>query len=425
MGFVTRDVPLDHPDFGKAFPCVCQREVIAARRGTRLRELSNLSAVTDKTFESFLLELPGLNDTQLLTLRTAHSLAADYARDPQGWLLFQGTYGSGKTHLAAAIANDCLARGQDVIFMTAPDLLDHLRSTFGPDSNVEYDDLFEQVRTTRLLILDDLGAESPTAWAQEKLYQLINHRYLNRLNTVVTTNIDPANLDPRVRSRLMDWHLTRLINLSLPDFRRGEPLPEQSSISSLELYADMVFETFHLRQNDLVPKDRHNLQEVYDIALAYAKDPQGWLTLMGGPGTGKTHLAAAIANYRARMGEAAILVTASDLLDYLRAAFGPSSNASYDKRFTELKTIPMLVIDQLDLANPSSWALEKLRQIVNYRYVAHQPTVFTTAQEFNTLDPVIRSRMADVRRNRIFLITVPDFKGGGPAAKRYPGQYAP
>lgn len=423
MGFVTRDVPVGHPDFGKAFPCVCQRDEIATRRSARLRELSNLSAVTDKTFESFLLDLPGLSETQLQTLRNAHSLAADYARDPQGWLLLQGTYGGGKTHLAAAIANDCLARGQDVIFMTAPDLLDHLRSTFGPDSNVEYDDLFEQVRATRLLILDDLGAESPTAWAQEKLYQLINHRYLNRLSTVITTNVDPANLDPRVRSRLMDWHLTRLINISLPDFRRGEPLPEQSSISSLGMYGDMVFETFDLRQGDLVPKDRHNLQEAYDIALAYAKNPQGWLTFLGGSGCGKTHLAAAIANYRSRLGEAAILVTASDLLDYLRAAFGPGSNASYDKRFMELKSIPMLVIDQLDLANPSPWALEKLRQVVNHRYVARLPTVYTTAQEFNTLDGVIRSRLADVRRSRVYLITAPDYKGGGPLTptRRYAG----
>ncbi|HML24569.1 MAG TPA: ATP-binding protein [Aggregatilinea sp.] len=418
MGYVTHDVPLDHPHFGKAFPCVCQQETIAARRNTRLREMSNLSAVADKTFDSFLLDLPGFNESQLSTLRAAHSLALDYAHNPQGWLLFQGTYGSGKTHLAAAIANEVLARGQDVIFITTPDLLDHLRSTFGPDSNVEYDDLFEQVRATRLLILDDLGAESPTAWAQEKLYQLINHRYLNRLNTVITTNVEPENIDPRVRSRLMDHHLTRPINLNVPDFRAAAPLPEQSPISGLNLYGDMVFETFDLRQGDLVPKDRHNLQEAYDIALSYAKDPDGWLTLMGGSGCGKTHLAAAIANYRARLDEPAILVTASDLLDYLRAAFGPSSSTSYDKRFAELKSIPMLVIDQLDLTNPSPWALEKLRQIVNHRYVARLPTVFTTAQEFATLDPVIRSRLADTRRSHVFLITAPDYKGGG---RRYPG----
>lgn len=418
MGFVTRAVPLGHPDFGKAFPCVCQRERIAARRSESLRALSNLDALADKTFESFELDLPGLSSNQLLSLRTGYSLALTYAQNPEGWLLFQGTYGSGKTHLAAAIANYCLARGRTVIFMTAPDLLDHLRSTFGPESNVEYDDLFEQVRTTPLLVLDDLGAESPTAWAQEKLYQLINHRYLHRLSTVITTNVDLGTVDPRVRSRLVDWHLTRIIGLNLPDYRRGETLPEQSPLSSLGLYGDMVFETFDLRGNDLPADERKNLQEAYEVALEFARNPNGWLAFIGKPGCGKTHLAAAIANYRYRMGEPTILVTVADLLDYLRAGFSPTPTTSFEKRFAELKTVPLLVMDQLDLANASSWSLEKLRQIINHRYVARLPTVFTSAQEFNHIDPAIRSRLADVRRSRVFFVLASDYKGGGPGTTR-------
>src|SRR5690606_1888075 len=78
MGFVTRAVPVSHPDFGKAFPCVCQRERIAARRSEHLRALSNLDALADKTFESFELDLPGLSSNQLQSLRTAYSLALGY-----------------------------------------------------------------------------------------------------------------------------------------------------------------------------------------------------------------------------------------------------------------------------------------------------------------------------------------------------------
>jgi len=81
-----------------------------------------------------------------------------------------GTYGCGKTHLAAAIGNFRDAMGEEVIFQVVPDLLDHLRATFSPNSSISYDSLFEQVRSTRLLILDDLGTQSATPWAKEKLF---------------------------------------------------------------------------------------------------------------------------------------------------------------------------------------------------------------------------------------------------------------
>ena len=82
LGYVVRDVPVEHPDFGKAFPCVCQRDVVAARHARKVRKLSNLDALADKTFESFLLELHGLNDEQLSTLRVAFDLAQRYALQP-------------------------------------------------------------------------------------------------------------------------------------------------------------------------------------------------------------------------------------------------------------------------------------------------------------------------------------------------------
>ena len=63
------------------------------------------------------------------------------------------------------------------MFVVVPDLLDHLRATFSPTSTVSYDRRFEEIRTTPLLVLDDLGTQAMTPWAREKLYQLFNHRY--------------------------------------------------------------------------------------------------------------------------------------------------------------------------------------------------------------------------------------------------------
>jgi DNA replication protein DnaC len=412
MGFVTRNVPVGHPDFGKAFPCVCQQDEITSRRNAHRRALSNLDVVADKTFDTFLLDLPNLSEEQLGKLRVAYDQARHYAEDPQGWLLFEGNYGSGKTHLAVAIANYRLEQGENVLFMTVPDLLDHLRSTYGPTSEMDYDELFERVRNTPLLVLDDLGAESATPWAQEKMFQLINHRYLHRLNTVMTTNVDLDKLDPRIRSRLVDRQLSLSITLPLPDFRRSDAPFAQDMLTNLGLYGDMVFETFDMRENSLPEKERRNLRQAYEAAFSYAQNPQGWLLFMGEHGCGKTHLAAAIANYRHKLGEQVMLVTAPDLLDYLRAAFDPSAGVTFSRRFYEIRGAPLLVIDHLDLTNASPWAREKIHQITNHRYLARLPTVFTTQQQFDDLDPLLRSRLADERRCHVFAILAPDYRGG-------------
>jgi DNA replication protein DnaC len=417
LGFVTRNVPVEHPDFGKSFPCVCQRDTLLAQRSARLRALSNLDVVADKTFETFALDLGNLDEDQLSALRAAYEIAWTYAQDPQGWLFFQGTYGSGKTHLAVAIANYRLEHGESALFTTVPDLLDHLRSTYGPASETEYDDLFERVRNAPLLVLDDLGAESSTPWAQEKLFQLINHRYLHKLCTVITTNVDLDMLDPRIRSRLVDQRLTRSVTMPLPDFRR-EIVMERSALTNLGPYAEMVFETFDLREDSLPENERRNLRQALEVSRSYAEHPQDWLLFVGAHGCGKTHLAAAIANYRYRIGEAVILVTAPDLLDYLRAAFHPSAGATFSKRFYEIRDAPLLVIDQLDLSNASPWALEKIRQIADHRYLAHLPTVFTTTQALENLDPLLRSRIMDRRRCKVFAILAPDYSGGAPAPRR-------
>ena len=419
LGFVTYDLPVGHPDFGRAFPCDCQRDAFEERKAARLRALSNLDVVEDKTFETFDRRPLHYTPEQVALLRECYSRAREYADRPEGWLLFQGSYGSGKTHLALAIANHRLQQDDDVLFMTTPDLLDHLRATYGPSSQIEYDALFERVRNTALLVLDDLGTESPTPWAQEKLFQLLNHRYLHRLPTVLTMNLDEAQLDPRLRSRLGDRNLVRRVDMDLPDYRTGEGSMEQAFImgpglhGELWLYKKMTFKLFDVRENELPPNERRNLQAALNLAKDWARNPVGWLVLLGPHGSGKTHLAAAIANYRhAKFGEPVMIVTVPDLLDYLRAAFSAATTINFTRRFHEIRTANLLILDQLDLTNASSWALEKIRQIVNYRYLAELPTVFTTTQELESIDPLIGSRLLDARLCTVFSILAPDYAGG-------------
>lgn len=171
-----------------------------------------MDVVSSWTFDDF--------DTNIRGASDAYEVAREFAQNPNGWLVLVGPYGSGKTHLAAAIANHALqTQHMRPIFAVVPDLLDYLRATFAPDSESSYDKRFHAVRTADLLILDDLGTENTTPWAREKLFQIVNHRYMERLPTVYTTNMDLDKLDGRVRSRLCDTQLSQLVYIDAADYR--------------------------------------------------------------------------------------------------------------------------------------------------------------------------------------------------------------
>src|SRR6185503_10674170 len=153
-----------------------------------------------------------------------------FAAHPQDWIAFSGAYGCGKTHLAAAIANEVTKQGEPALFVVVPDLLDHLRATFNPNSLTPYDKRFDEVRRAPLLVLDDLGTQSATPWAEEKLYQLFNYRYNARLPTVVTTNLGIDDLDPRLASRLGDEGMSEIIDIEAPDFRRPGAPPRRGTV---------------------------------------------------------------------------------------------------------------------------------------------------------------------------------------------------
>ena len=122
-------------------------------------------------------------------LREAFETARTFAEKPDGWLYLVGSAGVGKTHLAVAIANETFEAGIEVIFRFVPDLLDHLRESFSPTSRVTYDALFNRIKNVELLILDDLGSQAFTPWAEEKLYQIIVHRHDAYLPTVITSSV--------------------------------------------------------------------------------------------------------------------------------------------------------------------------------------------------------------------------------------------
>lgn len=407
------DVDPTDPAFGRAVPCECRDSDRERERFQRLLKLSQLGALEGCTFSSFIPEGIGLTKAKQRNLKMAYDSAIAYAQSPSGWIVFKGGYGCGKTHLAAAIANHRLNLGHAVLFINTPDLLDHLRGAFSPHAETSYDERFEQVRNAPLLVLDDFGAQSNTEWAQEKLYQILNHRYNAHLPTIITTNVELEAIDMRVRSRLADTKVCAIIHISAPDFRMGGVDQEQSDLSTLDLHSDKTFETFDLRERELQRSQSDNLRRAFDTAREFAQAPRDWLVFNSTAfGNGKTHLAAAIANYVNKTGEPVLFVVVPDFLDYLRATFSPSSHARLDRRFDEVKKAQLLILDDLGTESATAWAREKLYQLFNYRYNARLATVITSSTHIDDLDPKLAARMLDGTRCTFFVIEAPSYRGG-------------
>jgi len=203
-------------------PKLCRIIYVVEEKYTPLLEYTwgpGLELQKGMTFDSFDWKRVNLLPEQRQNLEQAFRLALDFAKSPEGWLVLLGVNGCGKTHLAAAIVNYCYQAQKPALFIVVPEFLDHLRSTFTPESRVSYDQVFESVRNTPLLVLDDFGEQSTTPWAQEKLYQVINHRYNARLPTVITTVCSLEEIDTRISSRLVDPKISMVWNIIVPDYR--------------------------------------------------------------------------------------------------------------------------------------------------------------------------------------------------------------
>jgi len=220
-GFVHPRLPSGKPDYSRVVTCRCTQQELDKERQSRLQQYSGLELelLKNMTFDNFDWKRVNLLPEQRQNLEQAYRLALDFAKSPEGWLILVGDTGCGKTHLAAAIANYRLQAGKPVKFEVVPDFLDHLRFTFNPESQVSYDQLFEEVKNAPLLILDDYGEQSTTPWAQEKLYQVINYRYNARLATVITTRCSLDEIDSPVSSRLADPKISLIWNITAPDYR--------------------------------------------------------------------------------------------------------------------------------------------------------------------------------------------------------------
>lgn len=143
-------------------------------------------------------------------------------------ILFTGDYGVGKSHLAAAIEKALMELGYTAIFITVPDFLTKLKSTFSNQSDLSEADLLEALKNVDVLVFDDLGAEyvatkkgedPADSWAVTKMFEVVNAR-LGK-HTIYTTNLNSKALQLKIGERNFSriCQNTHVMLIKGPDFR--------------------------------------------------------------------------------------------------------------------------------------------------------------------------------------------------------------
>lgn len=187
-----------------AYPCSCMqtRKLENQFRNARISRELMKCRLEKFRFDYYMPdnEDPSHREAASRALNAAKSFVEECKLSPHTLgMLFTGPVGSGKTFLAASIANELMEAQLQVLFLVVPDLLDELRATY--KSEVNEMDLLDSARTIPILILDDLGAHNYTDWTRNRLYSIINYRMNDLLPTIITSNLSLDEMEDYIGLR--------------------------------------------------------------------------------------------------------------------------------------------------------------------------------------------------------------------------------
>lgn len=189
------------------------------------QELSTLHLHADQTFDNFSLRRHELRKKErdgivlIENLKRAYLFCQGYAKNPQDWIALTGTYGCGKTHLAAAVANQLTKDGNTVLFVTGCDLINYLWAAFSPGNPYPYNKAFCELREAPILILDNYREGGPS-WVGQWKEELFSYRYEARLPTLFTFFKD-VDIQPFVKSLILDVGRCTPFQIMSPTYRWG------------------------------------------------------------------------------------------------------------------------------------------------------------------------------------------------------------
>ncbi len=214
IGWVYHDVPLGHELFGQVKRCACRFEADQQEKALSMLKYCQLPIGSEGyTFERY--------DCKRGS-KEAYEAALALAKGELLWLVLNGGRDRGKTHLAVAICRYWLSANKVARYVHVPLLLDELRAGFG-DEERDFEERFNHFKNVPLLVMDDLGVQSPTSWTNEKIQTLVDYRYINQLPLVVTVNKSlselPGDDEGRVESRLKRMVASKVVLIEAPEYR--------------------------------------------------------------------------------------------------------------------------------------------------------------------------------------------------------------
>ena len=377
----TRWLASEPPEAGQSpilVPCVCQHG--KGEKTNHLVTYANLGGLSDKTFKTFRpRRRRGAADPD--SLEHCVAIAKVFAKEPSGWLVISGPLRTGKSHIAAAITNQCTTRGTPSKFVSAMDIAEIVRDL---DSWSEYEDAqpkWEALINAPILIIDDVGMQLSNARMVERLDQLLTVRASVPSPTVIVLARQPDELPDRIAQRFSDEQLCTRIEI----------LPRHITDSSAGrvpkgMLERMNFDNFNPGgAPGAQPPEKDTLSQAFASARMFPNEQQKWLHFHGPIGVGKTHLAVAIAGHALSLGYSPTYWRLPELLDKLRESFSDRSRVSFYEMFESVKNSELLILDDFGPPTMSDWTLEKLYQLVSHRYDCRLPTV--TASPYLVWNP--------------------------------------
>lgn len=202
--------------------CRCQKTILTEKRIERARIPMRFEKASFDNFKAY-------NVSLVKAFNQSKAFVESWPLVDSG-LLYLGSVGTGKSHLAASVLRAVIEKGDSGLFYDVTELMKLLQSSYNPATNTSEIEILNPVFETPLLVLDEIGMTRPTEWVLETLQLIISKRYNELRPVILTTNYLDApgtgllstetlseRIGARFRSRLLE--MCREITVEGDDYR--------------------------------------------------------------------------------------------------------------------------------------------------------------------------------------------------------------
>ena len=191
-----------------ATPCKCYKERIKSNKIKFANIPDAFKDIRLRSFNTgFYKDKDGISEV-VNTIKYYLNTINDQIEEGIGLYMYSETKGSGKTRMATSLANELIYEHEmNVRFVTSLDIISEIRATWDKDTEFQSESrLMNYLKSVEVLVIDDFGTEVYKEWLDDKFYQIINARYINKLITIYTSNfrLDQLKYDERIKNRIKE-----------------------------------------------------------------------------------------------------------------------------------------------------------------------------------------------------------------------------